>query len=611
MKTLAQWLSEPLPAEVPRTLPVYQQQRQSRSSLQATKLAAAFGLTAKPQSAGGVYLCTKGRQVLVAHESGPAFCYADYAKLDQPDYQATPLDEPRARELALAYLKAQGWLPANAVIDAVLDGKLEQVEGRRRARKSFPNHTCVDFRLALGPLKTYGPGAKIKVFLGANNEVIGLFHAVPKLRKVGDVLLTPQRGLAKILSRKLGAPPEQIELREARLAYCVDSTLSGNRLVHPTWILTLATATTPKRSDTPVMVEFLTHPIPASRFAPSIVIDAPRMPLEVSPGSSLRLSCSVQGGKVPYKVVWHSSIDGLLGEGTKLVAKRLSTAHRERKVVCHTARASVTDANGLGDSHSVLVRVLPAQGERPSGDRPPVGAVPGDPFVGVEWCNLYHGAPGLADISGTDASAQGFRSAVAALPGWSSRFDWGNDAAWEEDFKFLTAPGGGTDSYWADNVHFAYFAGHGSSGAFYFGSQVDDHQMLAQDARLGDGLLNWLVLHACQTMQANFAWDVWCDTFCGLHEMFGFHTNTEGSTPPLGSRFAFWASFPWPLSSAFDLRTAWRLACSECFDASVQNAVIYANQAGTDTQNDHLPGLGHVSPDPVSPNVWVYSRQSC
>lgn len=93
--------------------------------------------------------------------------------------------------------------------------------------------------------------------------------------------------------------------------------------------------------------------------------------------------------------------------------------------------------------------------------------------------------------------------------------------------------------------------------------------------------------------------------------MFGFHTNTEGSPPPLGSRFAFWAGLSLPIIGAFDLRTAWRLACSECFDASVENAVIYANQAGTDTQNDHLPGFGQVSADPSSPNVWVYSKQSC
>jgi hypothetical protein len=342
-----------------------------------------------------------------------------------------------------------------------------------------------------------------------------------------------------------------------------------------------------------------------------LTIDAPRAPIELAPGAPLRLSCTVRGGKAPYRIVWESNIDGVIGAGPKLETKRVSVAHRERKIVCHTVKATVTDANGLQDSHSVLVRVQPSEGTVIRGARPPRCDVPGDPFVGVEWCNLYNGAPGLSDISGTDASAQGFKAVIQGLPGWSSRFDWGNDAAWEEDFKFATAPGGGTDSYWADNVHFALFAGHGSSGAFYFGSQTDDHQMVASDARWGDGILNWIVLHACQTMRANFEWDVWCDSFRGLHEMFGFHTNTEGSTPPLGSRFAFWASFMWPFIGAFDLRTAWRLACSECFDTSVENAVIYANQSGTGTQNDHLPGFGYVSADPTSPNVWVYSKQSC
>ena len=162
------------------------------------------------------------------------------------------------------------------------------------------------------------------------------------------------------------------------------------------------------------------------------------------------------------------------------------------------------------------------------------------------------------------------------------------------------------------SFHFAFFAGHGSSGAFYFGSTEDDHQMVAADARWGDGLLNWIVLHACNTMMNNFAWTDWCDAFVGLHQMFGFHTITEGSTPPLGARFALWSSWslpPW--STGFHLQTAWRMACSECFDSSVEYSVIYANQAGTSTQSDHLTGFGFVSSDPTDPNVWCYYRGSC
>jgi hypothetical protein len=267
----------------------------------------------------------------------------------------------------------------------------------------------------------------------------------------------------------------------------------------------------------------------------------------------------------------------------------------------------------MQDSHQVLVKVNPQAGAKLTEKKISKPNDPEDPYVGVEWCNIYHGLPGLADISGTDASAQGFNNYIKGLPNWSSRFDWGNDNAWEQDFKFSSAPGGGTDSYWTDNVHFAFFAGHGSSGSFWFGSAVDDHEMRAQDARWGDGILNWIVLHACQTMRANFEWDVWCDAFQGLHLMLGFHTNTEGSTPPLGSRFAFWMTFkifPWT-DSLFDIRTAWKLACMECFDSGMEYAVIYAGQSGTDTHNDHLSGYGHVSPDPTSPYFWAYYKGTC
>jgi hypothetical protein len=94
--------------------------------------------------------------------------------------------------------------------------------------------------------------------------------------------------------------------------------------------------------------------------------------------------------------------------------------------------------------------------------------------------------------------------------------------------------------------------------------------------------------------------------------MFGFHTNTEGSTPPLGSRFAFWLAFRiFPWMDAFDMQTAWKIACTECFDSSMEYAVMYAGQTGTDTYNDHLPGYGHVSSDPTSPSYWAYYKGSC
>lgn len=121
-----------------------------------------------------------------------------------------------------------------------------------------------------------------------------------------------------------------------------------------------------------------------------------------------------------------------------------------------------------------------------------------------------------------------------------------------------------------------------------------------------------IVLHACPAMRNNFAWTVWTDAFEGPHEMFGFDTNTQGSTLTLGSRFAFWSSFHvppfWP---ALDLRPAWKTVCMECFGSTREYAVIYAGQASTDTYDDHVPAYGHVSADPTSPKHWVFYKGTC
>ena len=610
-QTLADWLEE-VPERAVRNLRIYEAERRETPPEVARQLAKRFDLDGEIESHEDLHLIRQGKRVLVTYRKSGAFLFGDFARLYHPDYEPELPDEDEAREIAVSFLRENEWWPEGAVLAGVERGEFERAEGREREKRSVQaNHICVHFRFSLDSIETYGPGAKVKVYVGHGGEVIGLFHAARKLHPYAEFAPLSRGELEEVLSRKLGIPLRGILLRQAMLAYMAESPVLDSRFVQPVYVFSLAAPVRNTRDGRTTVLEFETHPIPATGFAPNVVIDGPRGPRDVGQGDTLSLSCSVVGGKGPFKYTWESNVDGLLGDERALRLPKLSIAHRERRLTSHTVKVTVTDAHGNRDSHQICVKVHPEEGapelasETPSTERDP-----GDPYVGVEWCNLYHGS--APDISGTDGSAQGFKNAMQALPNWSSRFDYGNDWAWEQDFKFATAPGGGTDTYYADNVDFAWFAGHGSSGSFWFGSTIDDHEMRAADARWGDGVLNWIVLHACQTMRNNFAWTVWCDAFEGLHQMFGFHTNTEGSNPSLGARFAFWASFrilPW--MDAFDLQTAWEIACSECFDSGRQYAVIYAGQTGTDTHNDHLPGYGHVSADPTSPYIWSYYKGTC
>jgi len=610
-KTLAEWLKQ-IDSRSKGSLLVYETKKSDVQPEILYELAKKFGIDGKVQSREDVHLIGERKRVLATYKDTGTFWYADFSKLHHPKYMPKLPSKENCIKIAQEFLKKNKWLPEGAIFDGVHRNIFERVEGKKRRKRSkHPNNICVDFRFSYSQLKTYGPGAKIKVFIGQNGEVIGLFSAAPEVHEYAEFPTLSRGELDEILCRKLGVPLKRIEVKDVKLCYHAESSVVSGRFVQPVYVFDLATPAKAKRRRKATLVEFEMHPIPATVFAPVVTINAPSTRVEIKQGELLSLCCELKGGTPPFKFSWESNVDGHLGDERVLETKNLSIAHREGRVTSHTIKVTVTDGHGMRDSHQILVKVYPHGGTRLQKNKVSMPSDPDDPYVGVEWCNIYNDTPGLANISGTDDSAQGFKNHIQSLSGWSSRFDWGDDNAWEQDFKSATAPGGGTDSYWADNIHFAFFAGHGSSGSFWFNSSVDDHEMRAQDARWGDGLLNWIVLHACQTMRANFQWTVWCDAFQGLHQMFGFHTNTEGSTPPLGSRFALWMTFRILWMDAVDMQTAWKLACMECFDSSREYAVIYAGQSGTDTYNDHLPGYGHVSADPTSPNYWVYYRGTC
>ncbi len=611
-KTLAEWLNENEKQER-KNLLVYEMTRPKIRPEFLAELAKNFKLEGELKSEKDMFFLAQERQATVLYKETGAFWYVDFSKLGSPAYRPKLPDEKKALTIANEFLKKNDLLPEFAKLDSIHVSNFEQIEGKRRKKRTVrPNNMCVQYRCSFNQLDTYGPGAKIKVFIGNNGEIIGLFHALPMVNNSNELITVSGKELKTVLSNKLRIPLDKITVSDVKLAYHAESCIQGKRFMQPVYIFDLITKTKSKRLRKAEPVEFEMHPVPATSFAPVVTINESNAPIKIRYGEPLSLTAKVTGGTAPFSFNWESDKEGHLGIEPTINLKKLSVAQRQGRITSHTIKVTVIDKNGMSDSQSVLVTVEDKEGRNVKSAINPMIDIPNDPYVGVEWCNNYDDAPGLANISGTDNSARGFKNLIQGLPNWSSRFDWGNSNAWEQDFKYSSAPGGGDDTNWADNVHFAFFAGHGSSGRFYFNSSVDDHIMIAEDARLGDGILNWLVLHACQTMRSNFEWDVWCDAFRGLHQMFGFHTNTQGSTPPLGSQFAFWLSFrilPW--LDAFDMQTAWRLACTECFDSSREYAVIYAGQTGTDTYNDHLPEFGHVSADPTSPTFWVYYKASC
>lgn len=219
-------------------------------------------------------------------------------------------------------------------------------------------------------------------------------------------------------------------------------------------------------------------------------------------------------------------------------------------------------------------------------------------MIGIEWVNKYHGR--ASRLYKCDNSTRGFAERLDGI----LQFEWGNDDAWDVDFEEygVGSPIEGQDRAYADLVDIAYFAGHGSGSGFLFGiDDYDDGEAKWSEMSLGERGLKWLIVDACETLHDP---DGKHEVFKGLHSILGFNTicTDEGSR---GRRFAE------RLNDGYTMIDAWLRACRETESWSKRFACMWANNADTDTMNDHWIGKGFVSRDPHTPTAFYYLNSPC
>lgn len=256
-------------------------------------------------------------------------------------------------------------------------------------------------------------------------------------------------------------------------------------------------------------------------------------------------------------------------------------------------------------------------------------------YVGVEWVNDYSSV-GKASLSHRDECARGFYDAIKARPHWIGRFERGDSGAWEKHFKRSSL--GGSDTRWIDDVHFAYFAGHGAAGGtvagdtgvgrgggFTFGVDAHDDWVLgaipgAREPRWGDRRLDWIVLDVCSALARETDGDGveytlserWAnaEVMRGLHYILGFRTSAYDDADR-GRIFAEYLTGARD-GTRYSVRQAWRKATEETERATVLGAYLRAESPGRDTFDDHIYEHGTVSADPIpAVQTYVHSSWSC
>ena len=187
-------------------------------------------------------------------------------------------------------------------------------------------------------------------------------------------------------------------------------------------------------------------------------------------------------------------------------------------------------------------------GTKPGGDTPKEGSAMSINVrvrVGVEWINDFHkDSCQQNDLSYCDDQVVGFYNHMGNH-GHTKVFDWGNDNAWETDFRH---PDFGGDSLnWSDDVHFCMVNDHGGNSSnvvsFWFSKAHTQCSVSSTQMRLGRKNLKWIAALGCDAVLNTHADHIvacWGGPMQGVHIVCGYIGTAADSwwTADLGEDFA-------------------------------------------------------------------------
>jgi hypothetical protein len=208
-------------------------------------------------------------------------------------------------------------------------------------------------------------------------------------------------------------------------------------------------------------------------------------------------------------------------------------------------------------------------------------------------------------------------------------FNWGDDNAWETDFRHPDlnpndATLNGDSPNWIDNVNFVFFSDHGGLNesdqttniAF---SKNHEYPLSTSDRwKLGVNQLKWMALNSCDAVlntDPNHIAAVWFPPAYGIHMIFGFIGASYGGDDyifrDLGKDFGTDAANCKPLANA------WLDAGTSFWDVEGNSPIVLAygqteNDAIARRENETIEWLNVdvCSPDNPKPMwiAWKYRR---
>lgn len=387
------------PGPAPTQLPAVQVLGRTVDEAYVQMVGEVFGLLGealKGEDGNWYMFSADGMQQLQVDALTGGYFYQDLANLWTDPLRPRlllPASEREAAAAAIQFLDSNDHLPGQfdrqraptVELEGPAEG-LSEVGALGTSAVITPTNFAVHYGRALDAggfeLSIVGPGARMNVYVGEDDAIIGLKGGARDFNVTGATipiltaddawnafLADPTIALADIpapvdeYSRAGKAPPT--------LGYYEQPSSLGQSEFIPVWIFVadllvdapaaMGAGVQAPNVLAPIATDAFIYVPAASAETPlGATITAPADGLDLDYGQTVDLSGSASGGSAPYTYEWTSSVDGFLGTGPALNDVALTADVRGGHLAPNVVTLTVFDDNSLVATDSVSLNVEPA-----------------------------------------------------------------------------------------------------------------------------------------------------------------------------------------------------------------------------------------------------------
>lgn len=621
-----------------------------------------FDLRGTVQENGSHFILSSGNRTFEMDSRDGSMWYADYARLWNVSLGTSLPSLAECKRISDDFLVDADLLPGSVQYLNTGGANASAFNGAVGALLTKTLYRQVNYQRTLEGRPVRGPGGQISVMVGDGGDVIGFDW---NWRAVQLHSTLPVIGFNSLLGlHGLSAD----DVANYSLHYYAGPDDEYQKFLFPVYEVRLRTEIGDNESEA-------FRELSATEFSPMVTITTPADSSTYVAGQAITFNCTASNGEGPYTFSWSSTIDGNLSDSQSFSTSALSAEVKQGEPVSHTVIVTVADANGLIGADSIQVTVTERQPVSPTTvvivglvaialiafvlmrrKRGGIGALlfllilfscfvippmasaascpaasslddersgydtmsaydEGVKEIGIEWVGVTASPP----LPNSGINSGGFMEWMCTAGGYTGVFNFGEQEAWEEDFKYTSI--GGNDVGYIDAVDFAYYQDHGGPDGVAFSSMHDDKGLCYCECKWGDGDLEWIVLDACSPLawvnqDVKNVFERWGPALQGLHMICSFATGSS-NVQTRGYAFAYYLTGAWGLP-VLPIYSAWFQACAATQDSACWSAVLYATESNDpwspqldDPINDHAHGFGNVCSDPLDAKWLVWIATTC